>query len=194
MPRPREFDPNEALVKAMEVFWLKGYCATSLDDLEAKMGLKRQSIYCAFGDKRSLFIKALKFYGEQALVFIKEQLNRSGSPKQAVYETVHRLARGSLINGERCGCFFANIALELADRDSEVSDVVKYMFERLEDYFTETIERGQNCGEISPQHSSRLLAKFIINSINGLRILEKTQPSPEEIEDLVRITLSVLES
>lgn len=87
----------------------------------------------------------------------------------------------------------ANTALELADRDSEVAAEMRYMFEKLEDYFTEVIERGQECGEISKHHSSRSMAKFIINSINGLRILEKTQPSEEDIEDLVSLILSVLE-
>lgn len=194
MARPREFDPNEALTKAMEVFWHKGYCATSLDDLEAKMGLKRQSIYCAFGDKRALFLKALKLYQEQGFGFIREQLNRFSSPKQAIYETIHLLAQGALIDGKKCGCFMANTALELADHDPDIAAEVRYMSERLEDYFTEVIKQGQECGEIPKHHSSRILAKFIINFINGLRILEKTQPSAEEVEGLVNVTLSVLEA
>jgi TetR/AcrR family transcriptional repressor of nem operon len=194
MARPRQFDSDEALAKAMQVFWQNGYCATSLDDLEAKMGLKRQSIYGAFGDKRSLFLKALKFYREQVLAFIREQLTGSSSPKQAIYKTVHRLAQGGLIDGEKCGCFFANTAIELADHDSDVAAEIKYMFERLEHYFTEVIERGQQCGEISKRYSSQLLAKFIMNAINGLRILDKTQPSEEEIEGLLNVTLSILDS
>ncbi|MUG92369.1 TetR family transcriptional regulator [Scytonema sp. UIC 10036] len=192
MARPREFDTDKALANAMYAFWQKGYCATSLEDLEAKMGLKRQSIYYAFGDKRTLFLRALKLYREQGLAFVREQLNRFDSPKQAIDETVRLLARGTLIDGKRCGCFIAKSALELADCDSDVAAEVKYMSNRLEEYFIEVIEQGQQCGEVSKLHSSSSLAKFIVNSINGLRILEKTQPSNEEIEHLISVVLSVL--
>ncbi|GJD15278.1 hypothetical protein RIVM261_002340 [Rivularia sp. IAM M-261] len=89
MARPRVFESDEALAKAMMVFWQQGYCATSLDDLEATMGLKRQSIYNVFGDKRSLFLKALRFYREQGVAFVEQQLTQFKSPKASLYNIIH---------------------------------------------------------------------------------------------------------
>jgi TetR/AcrR family transcriptional repressor of nem operon len=193
MARPREFDLDEALVKVLQVFWQNGYCATSLDDLETGMALKRQSIYGAFGDKRSLFLKTLKLYHEQGVTFVREQLHRFDSPKQAVYATLYLMAQGTVNNGEKCGCFMAKMAFELADHDPDVAAEVRSMSQRIEDLFAEIIRRGQACGEISNRQTSRTLAKFLISFINGLRVLEKTQPSASEVENLVTVALSVLE-
>lgn len=194
MARPRVFESDEALAKAMMVFWQQGYCATSLDDLEATMGLKRQSIYNVFGDKRSLFLKALRFYREQGVAFVEQQLTQFKSPKASLYNIIHILAQGALIEGQQCGCFMANTALELSDHDLEIAREVNIMFEQLEDCFARVIEKGQKQGEISQRFESRSLAKFLINSVNGFRILDKTHPSKAAITDLVAVTLSVLDS
>jgi TetR/AcrR family transcriptional repressor of nem operon len=193
MARPREFDPEEVLAKALQVFWQNGYSATSLDDLESGMALKRQSIYGAFGDKRSLFLKTLKLYHEQGVTFVREHLHRLNSPKQSVYATLRFMAQETANSGEKCGCFMAKMAFELADHDPEVAAEVRSMSQRIEDLFTEVIQRGQDRGEISNQQSSRTLARFLISFINGLRVLEKTQPSITEVENLVSVALSVLE-
>ncbi len=193
MARPRIFNPDEALAKAMQVFWQQGYCATSLDDLETKLGLKRQSIYNAFGDKRSLFLKSLKLYREQSIAFVQQQLKLLQSPKAALSHLVQVLAQGASVDGQSCGCFMANTALELADHDPEIAQEVNRMFEQLEDCLADVIEKGQRQGEIPNRFKSRVLAKFLLNSLNGFRILDKTQPSEAVIAKLVEVTLSVLE-
>jgi AcrR family transcriptional regulator len=69
--RPREFDPDEALERALEVFWRQGYEGTSLGDLTAAMGINRPSLYAAFGNKESLFHKALDRYADEHMAFIR---------------------------------------------------------------------------------------------------------------------------
>jgi TetR/AcrR family transcriptional regulator, transcriptional repressor for nem operon len=194
MARPRVFDPDEALAKAMILFWQQGYCATSLENLEAAMGLKRQSIYNVFGDKRSLFLKALRFYRQQGVEFIQQQLTRFKSPKAALHNMIQVLAQGDSSESQPYGCFMANTALELSDHDPEIAQEISLMFEQLEDCFTRVIERGQAQREISQRFESRALAKFLINSVNGFRILDKTHPSKAAIADLVAVTLSVLDA
>src|SRR5260370_26100270 len=75
--RPREFDPDEALERALELFWRQGYEGTSLSELTAAMGINRPSLYAAFGNKQSLFQKALDRYAEEHMAFIRTALEES---------------------------------------------------------------------------------------------------------------------
>lgn len=84
MARPREFDADQALDEAMHVFWGHGYRATSVEDLMAAADVQKQSLYCAFGDKRSLFLKCLNLYTNQTLLEIQGMLNETDSPLEGI--------------------------------------------------------------------------------------------------------------
>src|SRR5213075_2124987 len=104
MARHKEFDRDEALQKAMEVFWSRGYEAASIQELVEHMGINRQSLYDTFGDKHALYLKALDRYREVESRKLFELLGRGGSVKKAFRQLFSGVVEGSLGAGERRGC------------------------------------------------------------------------------------------
>src|SRR3954468_16589639 len=113
MPRPREFDRDQALRHAMTVFWEHGYEATSTDELLRAMGIGRQSMYDAFGDKRRLYLEALERYETEAGAELFGRMARAPSPLAALSDHVLSIAEGTPRELSR-GCFFVNATTELA--------------------------------------------------------------------------------
>src|ERR1043166_8391314 len=116
MARHKEFDRDEALHKAMEVFWARGYEATSMQNLVEHMGISRQSLYDTFGDKHSLYLEALDRYQEVESRKLIELLERPGSVKKALRQLFTGVVEGSLCDGQRRGCLMNNAMSELAGR------------------------------------------------------------------------------
>ena len=132
MPRPREFDTDKALDRAMSVFWERGYHATSVQDLMKAAGVQKQSLYCAFGDKRSLFLKCLNLYTKQTLLGIQKMLNDADSPLDGIARVMRFVSHAP--DSKNCppGCLMANTALELGLDDPGVADEIRRMFRRIE--------------------------------------------------------------
>src|SRR5215207_11169722 len=101
MARHKEFDRDEALQRAMEVFWARGYGATSVGNLVRHMGINRQSLYDTFGDKHALYLQALDRYREVEGRQMFELLERPGSVKKALRQLFEGIVDGSLCGGER---------------------------------------------------------------------------------------------
>src|SRR5713226_921489 len=116
MARHKEFDRDEALHKAMEVFWSRGYGAASIQDLVKRMGINRQSLYDTFGDKHALYLQALDRYRDVEGGKMIELLRRPGSAKKALRQLFERVVEESLCGRERRGCFMGNAMSELAGR------------------------------------------------------------------------------
>lgn len=190
MARPREFDEELVLKQSMAVFWTKGYKATSLDDLTKATKLNKQSIYCAFGDKRSLFIKILELYRSQRLATLNKILAQADSP----LEGIQNVLRTSLVrepNDERPpGCLFVSTALEFGDLDPDIADEIKTMFSSFEQLFATAIEQGQKIGNISSRFPSKIIAKTILNTLVGLRVSEKRGEPQEEIEAVIHFAIA----
>src|SRR5215207_4045492 len=116
MARHKEFDRDEALHKAMEVFWSRGYEAASVGELVEHMGINRQSLYDTFGDKHALFLQALDRYHEVESRKLLDLLERPGSVKRALRQLFTGVVEGSLCDGGRRGCLMGNAMSELAGR------------------------------------------------------------------------------
>src|SRR3954464_11387329 len=108
MARPKEFDREEALNRAMEVFWSRGYEAASVGELVKRMGINRQSLYDTFGDKHSLYLQALDRYREVEGAKLFELLERPGPVKRALRHLFRSVVERSLDDEERRGCFMGN--------------------------------------------------------------------------------------
>src|SRR5256714_13307197 len=122
MARHKEFDQDEALHKAMEVFWSRGYEAASINDLVRHMGINRQSLYDTFGDKHSLYLQALDRYREVEGRKMFELLERPGPVKRALRQLFGGVVECALGGGERRGCFVGNATSELAGRCRETAE------------------------------------------------------------------------
>src|SRR6267143_5467200 len=108
MARHKEFDRDETLQKAMEVFWSRGYEAASIGDLVKHMGINRQSLYDTFGDKHTLYLLALDRYREVEGRRMFELLEQPGSVKKTLRQLFEGVVDGSLRDGQRRGCFMGN--------------------------------------------------------------------------------------
>src|SRR6266852_1410049 len=100
MARPKEFDRDQALQKAMEVFWSRGYEAASIQDLVKHMGINRQSLYDTFGDKHALYLQALDRYREVEGRKLLELLERPGSVKKSLRQLFEGVVEGALCDGQ----------------------------------------------------------------------------------------------
>src|SRR5713226_9548064 len=124
MARPKAFDRTEMLDKAMELFWCRGYEATSIHDLLEYLGINRQSLYDTFGDKHTLFLEALQRYEKRGKASMVATLEGVGSGKEAIERVFRNTIQSYAQARPRCGCFVVNSTIELAPHDPEVAQCV----------------------------------------------------------------------
>ncbi|MCC9066564.1 TetR/AcrR family transcriptional regulator [Flavobacterium piscisymbiosum] len=192
MARTKEFNEDQALDKAIEIFWHKGYNGTSAQDLVTHLGLSRSSLYDTFGDKQKLFAKALTKYHEDNYLKIKEILETATNIKDT-FEVIFKLAVvESLEDRITKGCFMVNSSVELAMHDEEIAKIVKNNSKVMEEVFTKAVQKGQDLGQISKTNSARVLARFIFNTYSGIRVLARTGERDKQVyDDIVKALFSV---
>jgi TetR/AcrR family transcriptional repressor of nem operon len=193
MARPREFDPDTALERAMQLFWSKGYEATSLDDLCEATGLSRSSLYAAFGDKRALLLRSLERYEARIDSFVGGNLDRPVPIREAMEAFIDDLIDRIVAGPGRRGCFLGNCAAEFARSDGEAVARVRHGLARIEETFTTAFDRAKARGEIAAGADTRALARFFLASVQGLRLVGKANPDRDALEDVKRVMLTCLD-
>lgn len=191
MARSKEFDVNQVLRKAMELFWQQGYEKTSMQELVDYMGIHRRSIYDTFGDKRTLFLSALSHYEELITSETKKRVDSKLLVKQGIREVFNMIIYPDLNLPK--GCLSVNAAVELSLLDEEIATKIAEMFTKTEALFYELLKHGQKNGEISKNHNPEVLSLFLHNSLVGLRVLVKIEADKKKLESIVDMTLSVLD-
>jgi TetR/AcrR family transcriptional regulator, transcriptional repressor for nem operon len=189
MSRPREFDEQQALHQAQEVFWQRGYEATSLIDLLEAMGLSKSSFYETFGSKRELFLRTLGQYEEQRVAVFRRQL-ASGSTARA---SIEALFRGAIGCETHKGCMACNEAVELASRDADVERRVASVMAALEEILAEAIARGQGEGSIGTSQPPQDLARLLMVALNGLQVEVRGCAEKARLERTVGILMRMLD-
>lgn len=192
MPRTKSFDEVETLDKAMNVFWQKGYNGTPPQDILEGTGLSRSSLYDTYGDKHSLFLKALRRYRQSATSAAIQYLEEAADPGQAIRRIFHGTYEAMMTGRPRKGCFMVNTLNEVAPHDEEVESIIRENRQALEDAYARAIKRGQQQGQISRDHQPRALARYLLNSLWGLTTNIKLGIDKKTADDIVRITLSTL--
>lgn len=192
MARPREFDPDAALESATQAFWARGFESTSLDHLCEATGLNRSSLYAAFGDKRSLYLRALARYEDGSAARIAAAMEGV-----AVREGLRRFL-GSLIDSivagpGRRGCFIGNCAAEMARLDRGAAARVRASLARIEACFQSALQAARARGELHDGADPRALARFLTASIQGLRLFGKANPDRVALEQVAAVMLQCLD-
>ncbi len=191
MPRTKEFEPEAALQQAMEMFWQKGYEATSMRDLLEGMGIGRGSFYGTFGDKRSLFLATLDRFERTRTAWILEALE--GPDPMASIRYVFERTVENLVGFEpRRGCLLANSAVELAPHDPEIAERISLHVRRTEDAFEGALERARSAGDLPNDKDPRTMARFLVSNLHGLRVMARAGADRESLEDTVRVVLATL--
>ncbi|KIC95011.1 TetR/AcrR family transcriptional regulator [Flavihumibacter solisilvae] len=192
MPREVSFDEDKVLQKATELFWLKGYNGTSMDELTIVTGLSRSSIYNSFGDKRALFLKCLEYYKHSQRAKLRKTLDKLKSPLKSIQMVFKFAVEELLMDKENKGCLIINTTTELANLEATIYSFVKGNMEDVEKMFHDWIKDGQESGEISKSFSAVALARHLYNSFSGLKIIAQTSKDRKALEDVVKVSLSVL--
>jgi TetR/AcrR family transcriptional repressor of nem operon len=193
MARHKEFDRDEALRKAMEFFWSRGYEAASVNDLVKHMGVNRQSLYDTFGDKRSLYLEALDLYREVEERKLFGLLERPGSVKKALRRLFQSVVEESLCDQARRGCFIGNATSELAGRCPETAAKACRNMAAVEEALYRALLRGKMNGEIKNGRDLRATARFLYSNLQGLQLVAKATRDRKTLEDIVKVTLSAVD-
>ncbi len=192
MARTKCFNREEALEKAMQAFWAKGYEATSVQDLVECMGINRGSLYDTFGDKHRLFLEALDQYGTGALLRT-DVLRGEGNPREILSRFMYVFMQKQVMDPKRRGCFMTNAAVELCSRDDECAERVRVFFEDMEDALKELIARGQREGTFNTKRDAASLASFFVGVMQGMRVVGKVNPDEAVLRPMVDVALTVLD-
>ena len=169
MPRAIAFDPDDVLARAMDVFWEKGFEATTLPDVERATGLNRSSLYNTFGSMRDVYYAALDGYRRRTSAEMHDVLSAGTAldALRAYFDRVVQEARGE--HGRR-GCFLANAAVELSPSEPEAARRATESFAGIRAAFQATVERGQREGDVPPGHDAGALAALLLTGLLGLRV------------------------
>jgi len=193
--RTKEFETDEIADAAMQVFWRRGYAATSVQDLVDGTGLSRSSLYSTFQNKQGLYQKALQRYEILTTLNNVKLLSGSGSPKALIRQLLINVVEDELNDSEHKGCLVANACLELAGHDEDVAQFVVSNLQKIQHALESLLIKAQQSGEISSTQNPRALASFFVNTIQGLRVLGKGSPLEQRkqcLMDVVEVALNVL--
>ena len=192
MARHKEFNPDKALEQAMQLFWLQGYEATSVQNLCDHMGLKKGSLYDTFGNKRSLFLAALDRY-RKLNDFSASNFEEFGSAKMVIEALFNELVDLS-VEDELCrGCFVVNTIVELASSDPTFAQIGASVQQEYEALFYHLLLTAEATGEIAPNQDLISLARFLTSAMFGLRVTAKTTRKRTILEDIVANTLAIID-
>ena len=177
MARSKEFDEERALAAAMDVFWRQGYENTSLEALMREMGIARQSLYDTFGDKRTLYLKAMAFYRERTNSSLRESLASASTVKEGFTRVLLGLVAESREQHAR-GCLLLSANMERAVDDEEIARFLEDNQAEVESIFAEVLRRAQRRGELRPGTDAGALAKFFVADDPGNAGHGATQVGP----------------
>lgn len=185
MPWDKNFDVEEVLDKAMRTFWVHGYEGTSMQDLVDCTGINRGSLYATYGDKRALFIAALRSYDERKRRRLLSDLEAHHPPREAIRRVYTAFTDGVSQIGSNPGCFLTNTALELAPHDAEVRDIVARAQEGIEAFFARMIKKGKSLGEIPSHVRATDSARGLLGSLIGVVVLSRSRPDRVLLQSIV---------
>lgn len=190
--RPREFERDEALDRAMQLFWSQGYEATGVAQLCDSMGVGRQSLYNTFGDKEALFSEALARYRATRLRPLVDTLEKTSSGLQAVLSILDAWEEAGATDAHK-GCLMANSIAEFGMREPRLSAQLGRMLGEMEEAFVGALERARAAGEIPADRDPHMLARLLTTVGQGLATVGKLDPTGSVQRDAIRSMRSLLQ-
>jgi TetR/AcrR family transcriptional regulator, transcriptional repressor for nem operon len=191
MARPREFDREAALQKAIDVFWTKGFAATSTDDLKDAMGIGRQSLYNTFGDKRQVYVEALRSYQRTVT---SEHVRRLAAPASPI-DGIEALLVGLVSDDDArraLGCMGVGSVSEFGATDPELVAMREKVGPVLHEKIIVRVREGQATGEIDPSLDADEAAAFVQMTMTGLQTAARAGGGVEELRRMARFSVDRL--
>ena len=192
--RPRAYDPQTALQRATDRFWRSGYSGTSLDQLCAETGMNRPSLYAAFGDKHTLYLKALAYYWQLSHQAMHEALADSGQPlNEALMRAYDSQLALYFSSGELPrGCFVIGTAITEAVEDPEIRHSLAEGFRALDAALEARLRIAYDKGELPPDADPTALALLAAAALHSIAIRARAGTSQAELKEMARKAVHVI--
>jgi TetR/AcrR family transcriptional repressor of nem operon len=191
--RSKIFNEDEVLLKARNIFWSKGYDASSTDELLEDMGIGKGSFYHTFkGGKKELFTKVLQQFSDEAIAQFKRDIASSKNPVDEVKQFFLGIASANN-KTHLLGCFLCNTVAELASIDSALSIFASNLLKRLETLFAEVIATAQQKGDLKTREDAVVLAAYLLTVWTGLSITRRIYPDEKTLRPLIELQLRVIQ-
>ncbi|MFT3723133.1 MAG: helix-turn-helix domain-containing protein [Hyphomonadaceae bacterium] len=191
--RPRGYDPTEALKAARDVFWLKGYAATSLDDIVGATGMNRPSLYAAFGDKEAIYLAALTMQGELLVTAVAGacQLEMKLMPFLDLFfdRCIESYMAGA--QGAR-GCFLVGTALTESLMREDVGEVVRSAFGRCEDALEQRFRRAKKDGDLPKTADARAIAMLMSSTMHEMAMLARAGAKRDMLQQRANLAIKLM--
>ncbi|MEM9005454.1 MAG: TetR/AcrR family transcriptional regulator [Cyanobacteria bacterium P01_F01_bin.86] len=188
----KQFDTEVALEKAMRVFWEHGYEAASLSELLKNMGIGKKSLYDTFGNKQSLFLKALEHYAHTTIRDIRDRLAAEGSSLGNLKQLLRDWQAMHSQPGS-CGCMLGTNIADFNTHDEAIAKVMRAYLQQVEDAFAATLISAQTAGEISSHANPRNLARLLLCTTQGLALLGRVMDRDTILEGATTSVISLLD-
>jgi len=192
MARPREFDPNEVLQTAIQLFWEKGYFDSSVDEVVRQSGVAKYGIYGTFGSKRELFKKALKQYASDRHRDIQRPIRKPDASLPEIRQFFKGTVKLITQKGAPHGCLMVNTGLELGMRDIEIRDFVSDFFQETKKVMERCLANAVELGQLEVSSNISKLATYLITEFRTVLMLAGSGCSRREIQAHLDIALKVL--
>lgn len=192
MPRPKEFDRDQVLDLATDLFWRRGYEATSIGELVEALGIGRQSLYDTFGDKHALYLAALDRYRQRHGGMVGIVLETEQPLRRAMRSLFEGVIDHLLSDPEGKACMMVAAVSERCPKDAEVATRFCQNLEGMERAFTRRFARAREEGEIARHLEPTALARYFINTLNGLQITAKAIRERRALLEIAEVAMAVL--
>ncbi|PLR32047.1 TetR/AcrR family transcriptional regulator [Chimaeribacter californicus] len=190
--RPKQFDRDDALNKALKLFWKYGYEATSLADLVEATGAKAPTLYAEFGNKEGLFRAAVEHYLTLFVETSNRALMQSDVPLRQSIEEYLRAAAALFTDCDNpSGCFMVCTSATLSAASEEIASMLRSRHHLQEETLSEFLDSKKETGELSPQVSSRILAKYLNCTVQGMSVQARDGASRAELNQLVDVVMAI---
>ncbi|MBO0324367.1 TetR/AcrR family transcriptional regulator [Muricauda sp. CAU 1633] len=193
MPRTKQFNEEEILIKAMELFWEKGFHATSIQNLVSCLGINRASLYDTFGGKEELFSKVFERYRKKGGDNIRSTFEKEKSIKAGFCRLFEEAIENAEADMGQKGCFVVNTTTELIPGDETIHKALRENKENIENIFISQIRKGIASGEINAGKDAESIGHMLFALFSGLQVMAKVDPDPTKLRKLVKSGLSVLD-
>lgn len=191
--RPRAYDPTEALKAARDVFWLKGYAATSLDDIVGATGMNRPSLYAAFGDKEAIYLAALKMQSELLVTAVASACQLEMKLKPFLDLFFERCIESYMAGAQGArGCFLVGTALTESLMREDVGEVVRSAFGRCEDALEQRFKRAKKDGDLLKTADARAIAMLMSSTMHEMAMLARAGAKRDMLEQRASMAIKLM--
>lgn len=190
MSRPIQYNPNEVVINAMNLFWVKGYESTSVKDIVSATGMKPGSLYNLYGNKEGVFNAVLDRFSEINITIVREILDAPGNPLQNIETFLKNVVLKNILNEDTQGCLLVKTLMVVPANDEKISNYISIYFDEVESLLKNALEKAVLLGFTSVDPNS--FSKFIITTIYGVHSYKKVHNDTDVAKENIDILLQLL--